>query len=36
MEIPEGLIRLAVGIENVEDLIEDIQQALEVSGVKSA
>ena len=27
--IVDGLIRLAVGIENVEDLIGDIQQALE-------
>ncbi|MEP2671483.1 MAG: cystathionine gamma-synthase family protein [Cyclobacteriaceae bacterium] len=26
--IPEGLIRYSVGIENVEDLIEDIDQAL--------
>jgi methionine-gamma-lyase len=26
--IPEGLIRFSVGIENVEDLIEDIDQAL--------
>lgn len=26
--IPEGLIRLSVGIENVDDLIEDIDQAL--------
>ncbi len=28
MGVPEGLIRVAVGIEDVEDLIEDIQQAL--------
>ncbi|PYT00124.1 MAG: methionine gamma-lyase [Acidobacteria bacterium] len=27
--IPEGLIRMSVGIENVDDLIDDIQQALE-------
>lgn len=26
--IVDGLIRIAVGIENVEDLIEDITQAL--------
>ena len=26
--IPEGLIRLSVGIENVEDLIDDLDQAL--------
>ena len=28
--VPESLIRLSVGIENVEDLWEDIKQALEV------
>lgn len=28
--VPESLIRLSVGIENVEDLWQDIQQALEV------
>lgn len=33
MGVPDGLIRLAVGIEDVEDLIEDIQQALEVPKV---
>ena len=27
--IPEGLIRYSVGIENVEDLITDLNQALE-------
>lgn len=27
--IPEGLIRLAVGLENVEDIIADLKQALE-------
>ena len=27
--ITEGLIRLSVGIENVEDLIEDFERALE-------
>ena len=26
--IKDGLIRLAVGVENVEDIIEDIEQAL--------
>ena len=26
--VPEGLIRLSVGIEHVEDLWEDLQQAL--------
>ena len=29
--IPEGLIRLSVGIENVEDLIEDIEHAMNKS-----
>ncbi|NLE01905.1 MAG: O-acetylhomoserine aminocarboxypropyltransferase/cysteine synthase [Fibrobacter sp.] len=29
MGIPEGLIRLSVGIEDVEDLVEDINQGLE-------
>ncbi|MCP4399619.1 MAG: O-acetylhomoserine aminocarboxypropyltransferase/cysteine synthase [bacterium] len=29
MGVPDGLIRLSVGIEDVEDLIEDLQQALE-------
>jgi len=27
--ITPGLIRLSVGIENVEDIIEDVKQALE-------
>jgi len=27
--IPEGLVRLAVGLENVEDIIADLKQALE-------
>ena len=26
--IPDGFLRLSVGIENVEDLIVDIEQAL--------
>ncbi|MCI5107056.1 MAG: cystathionine gamma-synthase family protein [Pseudomonadales bacterium] len=30
--IPEGLIRYSVGIENVEDLIADLQQALDSLG----
>ena len=30
--IPEGLIRYSVGIENVEDLIGDLKQALETCG----
>ncbi len=28
-QIPKSLIRLSVGIENAEDLIEDLQQALD-------
>jgi cystathionine gamma-lyase/homocysteine desulfhydrase len=27
--ITEGLVRISVGIEDVEDLIEDLEQALE-------
>ncbi|WP_019156199.1 O-acetylhomoserine aminocarboxypropyltransferase/cysteine synthase family protein [Robertmurraya massiliosenegalensis] len=35
--VPEDLIRLSVGIENVEDLIEDLEQAIEVAtGVTSS
>ncbi|MDR9392243.1 MAG: PLP-dependent transferase [Trueperaceae bacterium] len=30
MEIPEGLIRYSVGIEDPDDLIEDLRQALAV------
>ncbi len=30
--IPEGLIRLSVGIEDVEDLWDDLSQALDVAG----
>jgi cystathionine gamma-synthase len=29
MGIPEGLVRLSVGIEDVEDLLDDLQQAFE-------
>lgn len=29
LEVPGGLVRLSVGIENVEDLIADLKQALE-------
>lgn len=32
MGIPEALVRYSVGIEAVEDLLQDLQQALEVSG----
>jgi len=28
MDFSEGMIRLSVGIEDVEDLMEDIEQAL--------
>jgi cystathionine gamma-synthase len=30
--IPEGLLRLSVGIEEVDDLWQDLQQALESPG----
>jgi cystathionine gamma-synthase len=30
--IPEGLVRLSVGIEDVEDLWEDLEQALDKAG----
>jgi len=29
MGVPETLLRLSIGIEDVEDIIEDIDQALE-------
>jgi cystathionine gamma-lyase len=29
--LPEALVRLSVGIENIEDLIEDIEQAIQAS-----
>lgn len=29
--VPEDLIRISIGIENVEDLIEDLEQAIEAS-----
>ncbi|MDR2985568.1 MAG: PLP-dependent transferase, partial [Nocardiopsaceae bacterium] len=28
LEVPDDLIRLSVGIENADDLIEDLRQAL--------
>jgi cystathionine gamma-synthase len=28
LEIPENLVRLSVGIEDAEDLLEDLHQAL--------
>ncbi|WP_341458765.1 PLP-dependent transferase [Saccharolobus islandicus] len=30
MGIPEGLIRVSVGIEDIDDLIEDFKQAISV------
>jgi cystathionine gamma-synthase len=36
MGIREDLVRLSVGIEAVEDIIEDLQQALEASGNRPA
>ena len=32
MGIPEGLVRYSVGIEDTEDLIADLQQALQAIG----
>ena len=29
--VPEDLVRLSVGIENVEDLIEDLEQGLKAA-----
>jgi cystathionine beta-lyase/cystathionine gamma-synthase len=29
LEVPGGLVRLSVGIEDIDDLIADLQQALE-------
>jgi len=31
--IPEGLVRLSVGIEDVEDLWADLEQALEITSL---
>jgi cystathionine beta-lyase len=31
-ELPVDLIRLCVGIEDVEDLLEDLEQALNIAG----
>ena len=28
LEVPENLVRLSVGIEDVDDLLEDLEQAL--------
>ena len=30
--IPDGFVRISVGIENSQDLIADLEQALEVAG----
>lgn len=35
-DISEGLVRLAVGLEDIEDLVADIHQALEVSASTSS
>jgi cystathionine beta-lyase len=32
--ITDGLIRLSVGIEDIADILEDLQQAIEKSEVK--
>jgi cystathionine gamma-synthase len=29
LEVDPGLVRLSVGLENVEDLLEDLEQALD-------
>ena len=29
LEVPRDLVRLSVGIENIEDLLEDVEAALE-------
>jgi cystathionine gamma-synthase len=28
LEVPADLVRLSVGIENIDDLLQDLQQAL--------
>jgi cystathionine gamma-synthase/O-succinylhomoserine sulfhydrylase len=33
MGVSEGLLRISVGLEDVQDLVEDLEQALEVAGV---
>jgi cystathionine gamma-synthase len=30
LEVPDDLIRISVGIESIEDLIEDLKQALDL------
>jgi cystathionine gamma-synthase len=32
LEVPADLIRLSVGIEDVDDLIEDLREALDIHG----
>jgi cystathionine gamma-synthase len=32
LEVPEDLVRLSVGIEDVEDLVDDLRQALAAAG----
>jgi cystathionine gamma-synthase len=31
LEVPDNLVRLSVGIEDVEDLVEDLRQALDAA-----
>jgi len=32
LEVPDDLVRLSVGIEHPDDLIEDLSRALDLSG----
>jgi cystathionine gamma-synthase len=32
LEVPDDLVRLSVGIEDVEDLADDLRQALHAAG----
>ena len=32
LEVPDSLVRLSVGIEEVEDLVEDLRSALDRAG----
>ncbi|MEL7377903.1 MAG: PLP-dependent transferase, partial [Bacteroidota bacterium] len=31
--IPDGLVRLSIGLESVEDILQDLDRAIELSGV---
>ena len=33
LEVPDDLVRLSVGIEDVDDLVADLAQALDAAGV---